>query len=187
MKIKKTHLYKLFLDFLRFGCFTFGGGWSIVGQMQSQYVDREHTITDEELLDLTSVSRSIPGVMVANVAMLYGYRAAGVPGGLTAVLGLSLPPFLILSTLTFCYTAVKENPWVVAAMGGIRAAVVPIMFSAMLGLIRGAFHYRPCVLVTALGLVLYLFFHVSCIWLVVLGGLCGLLLSELQERKGRGL
>ena len=72
-------------------------------------------------------------------------------------------------------------------MTGIRAAVVPIMFSAMLGLIRGAFHYRPCVIVAALSLVLYLFFHVSCIWLVLLGGLCGLLLSEVQERRGEKL
>ena len=185
--MRKINLWQLFLDFLQFGCFTFGGGWSIVGQMQRKYVDREGVITDEELLDLTSVSRSIPGVMVANVAMLYGYRTAGVPGGLTAVLGLALPPFAILSTLTFCYTAVKENPWVIAAMTGIRAAVVPIMFSAMLGLIRGAFHYRPCVIVAALSLVLYLFFHVSCIWLVLLGGLCGLLLSEVQERRGEKL
>lgn len=184
---EKTGLRKLFLDFLQFGCFTFGGGWSIVSQMQRKYVEQEGTITDEELLDLTSVSRSIPGVMVANVAMLYGYRAAGFWGGLTAVLGLALPPFAILSTLTFCYTAVRENPWVMAAMNGIRAAVVPIMFSAMLGLVRGAFRYRPCVIVAALSLVLYLFFHVSCIWLVVLGGLCGLLLSELKERKGEPL
>ena len=185
--MKKTNLRRLFLDFLQFGCFTFGGGWSIVGQMQRKYVEQEGVITDEELLDLTSVSRSIPGVMVANVAMLYGYRAAGFWGGLTAVLGLALPPFVILSTLTFCYTAVKENPWVMAAMGGVRAAVVPIMFSAMLGLIRRAFHCRPCILVAGVSLVLYLFFHVSCIWLVVLGGLCGLLLGELQERMGGAL
>ena len=31
----------------------------------------------EELLDLTSVARSLPGAMIANVAMLYGYRCLG--------------------------------------------------------------------------------------------------------------
>ena len=66
----------LFVQFMKFGCFTFGGGWSIVAQMQQLYVEQRHTITNEELLDLTSVGRSLPGTMIGNVAMLYGWREA---------------------------------------------------------------------------------------------------------------
>ena len=62
----------LFLQFMKFGLFTFGGGWSIIAQMQKLYVEQEKTITSEELLDLTSVGRSLPGTMIGNVAMLYG-------------------------------------------------------------------------------------------------------------------
>ena len=40
--------------FLKFGCFTFGGGWSIVAQIQKEFVEKKHWITDEELLDFTS-------------------------------------------------------------------------------------------------------------------------------------
>ena len=69
----------LFGQFFQFGCFTFGGGWSIVAQMQKLYVEKEKTITSQELLDITSVGRSLPGTMIGNVAMLYGYRAAGIP------------------------------------------------------------------------------------------------------------
>ena len=67
----------LLLEFIRFGCFTFGGGWSIIAQMRQLYVEKKHVITDEELLDLTSIAKSLPGSMIANVAMLYGYRAGG--------------------------------------------------------------------------------------------------------------
>ena len=52
---------------MKFGLFTFGGGWSIIAQMQKLYVEQEHTITSEELLDLTSVGRSLPGTMIGNV------------------------------------------------------------------------------------------------------------------------
>ena len=72
----------LFFQFMKFGLFTFGGGWSIVAQMQKLYVEQEKVITSEELLDLTSVGRSLPGTMIGNVAMLYGYRVAGVAGGM---------------------------------------------------------------------------------------------------------
>lgn len=87
----------LLLEFIRFGCFTFGGGWSIIAQMRQLYVEKKHVITDEELLDLTSVAKSLPGTMIANVAMLYGYRAGGLPGGFLSVFGMVFPPMVIRS------------------------------------------------------------------------------------------
>ena len=51
----------LLRDFMKFGLFTFGGGWSIVAQMQKRYVEQQGLLTQEELLDLTSVGRSLPG------------------------------------------------------------------------------------------------------------------------------
>lgn len=51
---------RIFLQFLKFGCFTFGGGLNIIAQMQRLYVDEEKRISSVELLDLTSVARSLP-------------------------------------------------------------------------------------------------------------------------------
>lgn len=184
---EKARLMKLFLNFLKFGCFTFGGGWSIVSQMQALYVEQEASMTNEELLDITSVGRSLPGVMVANVAMLFGYRSAGLAGGLVCLFGLAIPPLVILSVLTFCYGALRDNLWVAAAMTGIRAAVVPIMVSALFGMVKGAFKMPLCVLAAAISFVLYLFFDVSCVWLVLFGVLFGLGISEYLLRKGEEL
>ena len=82
MTLKKSEYFQLLKEFIRFGCFTFGGGWSIVAQMQQLYVEKKKVITSQELMDLTSVAKTLPGTMIANVAMLYGYRAGGLPGGL---------------------------------------------------------------------------------------------------------
>ncbi len=179
-------LATLFLEFFQFGCFTFGGGWSIVAQMQRLYVEKKHTITGEELLDITSVGRSLPGTMIGNVAMLYGNHVAGLAGGVVCLFAMVLPPFVVLTVLTFCYTAVRDNPWVVAAMTGVRAAIVPIMASAALPLAKGAFRYPPCILVAALSFGLYLIWNVSCVLLVVMGIAAGLVICEYYERKGKG-
>ena len=32
----------IFATFLKFGCFTFGGGWNIVAQIQKEYVEEKH-------------------------------------------------------------------------------------------------------------------------------------------------
>ena len=64
----------VFLYFFRISWFTFGGGWSIVAQMQKDFVDDHPIMTAEELLDIVSVGRSLPGTMIGNVAYLFGYR-----------------------------------------------------------------------------------------------------------------
>lgn len=182
-------VWRLFAQFFRFGCFTFGGGWSIVAQMRERYVEREGTLTNEDLLDLTSIGRSLPGTMIGNIAMFYGYRRAGLPGGAACVLGMILPPTLILLGVTCGYAALQGNVWAMAAMRGVRAAVVPIILSALASMVRGAFRFPPCTAVALVAFVLYAFLGFSSVWLVVLGAACGLLICEGYERKeadGRG-
>ena len=175
-------LWRLFWDFMKFGCFTFGGGWSIIAQMQQLYVEQRKEISADDLLDFTSVARSLPGTMIGNVAMLYGYRTAGILGGFVAVFGLIIPPMTILTLVTFAYTMIRDNAWVEAAMIGVRAAVVPIIFSAVLGMLKSAFRYIPCYAVALLALILYLL-GVNSVWLVILGGFLGFGISEIAERK----
>lgn len=183
---KAKQLLTLMLEFIRFGCFTFGGGWSIIAQMRQVYVEKKQVITDEELLDLTSVAKSLPGTMIGNVAMLYGYRAGGLAGGFISVFGMTIPPMIILTVISFCYNAFRSNYWVTAAMEGMQAAVVPIIASAALGLVKGSVKYSPCAVVVALSFVLYMFFQVNAVFLVLIGIAAGLLIGEYYERKEVG-
>lgn len=179
-------LPQLFWQFFRFGCFTFGGGWSIVAQMQQVYAREKKLMGEEEILDLAAVGKSVPGTMIGNVAMLFGYRMGGYWGGLACVLGMILPPFAVLAVVTVFYGAIRGNPWVAAAMTGIRAAVAPIIFSAVVGMFQGAFAYPPCFVIAAAALVLYLGLGVSGVWLMLGGAVCGLVLCEYYERRGKG-
>lgn len=177
---------QLFWQFFKFGCFTFGGGWSIVAQMQQVYAREKKLMGEEEILDLAAVGKSVPGTMIGNVAMLFGYRMGGYLGGLACVLGMIIPPFLVLAAVTVFYGAIRGNPWVAAAMTGIRAAVAPIIFSAAVGMFQGAFSYPPCFVIAAAALVLYLGLGVSGVWLMLGGAVCGLALCEYYERRGKG-
>ena len=178
-------LMKLFVQFLKFGCFTFGGGWSIVAQMKEVYVDKEKTLTSEELLDLTSIGRSLPGTMIGNIAMLFGHRIAGFWGGIACVFGMIAFPMLILIIITSFYTAFQNNLWVASAMRGVRTAVAPIILSALMGMVKSAFKIWPCIIVAVSMFVLYFYFRMSCVWLVIIGAVLGLLICEYYERVKR--
>ena len=54
----------------------------------------------------------------------------------------------------------------------------------VLGMVGSAFRYPPCYAVMLLVIALYLFFNVNCVYLVVIGAVCGLLIAEFYERKG---
>ena len=175
----------MFLEFAKFGCFTFGGGWSIIAQMQQLYVEKRKEITSQELLDLTSVAKSLPGTMIGNVAMLYGYRVGGLWGGLAAVFGMILPPLAVIVAISYFYAAFRANPWVSAAMEGMQAAVVPIIFSAAINLVKGSMPYPPCVLLLLISVAAYLFTDLNPILLVILGVVLGLVIGSYYERRKR--
>ena len=99
---RKGRALGLFLYFFKIGFYTFGGGWSIIAQLQQEYVTKKGWITDEELLDITSVGRSLPGLMIGNVSYLFGYHVAGFPGALACLLGISLPSLIVLTVVTWC-------------------------------------------------------------------------------------
>ena len=179
----KRNPIQLFLEFARFGCFTFGGGWSIIAQMQQYYVDKRKEITSQELLDLASVAKSLPGTMIGNVAMLYGYRVAGFAGGFAAVFGMILPPLAVILVISFFYAAFRANPWVNAAMEGMQAAVVPIIFGAAVNLVKGSLPYPPCVLLLLISAAGYLLTDINPIFMVILGVLLGLVIGSYYERR----
>ena len=174
---------QILLFFCRIGCFTFGGGWSIVAQMQQEFVEKRGWITEEELLDFTSVARSLPGIMIANTSLIFGYHMAGVPGAIAAVVGITIPSVVIIALVTLVYDAFRSNPFVLRALRGVRAAVIPIILSAALRLRRGALKDWVGYALAAVAAVLSVL-GVNNIVIILLGVLAGLLIGEAKARKG---
>ena len=176
--------FELFLYFFRIGWYTFGGGWSIIAQIQRDFVEKKQYITNEELLDLTSVGKSLPGVMVGNVTLLFGYHVAGVPGALMSLLGMSIPPILILTLITYLYTWFRDNLYVARALRGVRASVVPIIFSATLKLYPAALKDWFTYVILIAGVLLLLLTDINAILIILGAAAIGLLVSFLRRRKG---
>lgn len=178
MREKIKTALRLYFYFFKIGWFTFGGGWSIVAQIQTDFVEKEHKLEAQELLDIVSVGRSLPGTMIGNAAYLFGYHQGGALSGVMSVLGIITPPLIILSVLTFFYHNVRDNLWAARALTGVRAVVAPVILTAVLKLqnapsplSRPAF-YGLCLT----GCILSFVFQVSSVLVVVVGVAVGLLL-----------
>lgn len=178
-------LLSLFWQFFKIGCYTFGGGFSIVAQIQKEYADKRGWISDTDLLEITSVGRSLPGIMIANVSYLFGYHLTGFPGALVCLLGLCLPSIMILALVTWGYTAIRDNVYFIRAMTGVRASVAPIIAAAALKMRKAALTEAAGWVFLLLALALYMVFDVNCFLIVLSCGILGIVFcSWKQHRKG---
>ena len=111
-------LWKIFLSTLYLSAFTFGGGYVIVTLMKKKFVDEYHWIGEDEMLDLVAIAQSSPGAIAVNGAIVVGYKLAGIPGALVAILGTILPPFVIIAAISVCYNVFRSNFFVAQMLFG---------------------------------------------------------------------
>lgn len=123
---------KLFLTTLKLSAFTFGGGFVIVTLMRREFVDKFNWITESEMIDYTAIAQSSPGAIAVNASILIGYRLAGIPGIITAVVATILPPLLILTVVTYCYTLLIGNVIIQNILKGMQAGISAIIVDAVI-------------------------------------------------------
>ena len=174
---------RLFLYFFKIGWFTFGGGFSILAQMQKDFVEKQHLVDEQTMLDQASIGRSLPGLMVANVAYLFGYSQGGLIAGIASVIGITIPPVVLIGLLTMCYTQFRENEYVARALTGVRAAVPAIITIAAMKLRKGAFsHGVYSFILCGAALLITLFTGINIVWIVIAAAIVGIILSEVKRR-----
>ncbi len=124
-------LLRLFLSTLYLSTFTFGGGYVIVTLLKNTFVDKYHWIDEEEMLDLVAIAQSSPGAIAVNGAIVVGFKLAGFPGVLASVSGAIIPPMVILSLVSLCYTAFCTNPLIASMLNGMKAGVGAVIASVV--------------------------------------------------------
>lgn len=115
---------------------TFGGGYAMLPTMERVVVEQRGWVSDQEMAEIISVSGSAPGGVGVNAAAYIGYRIAGVAGALSAVLGITIPTFLIIIIASLTLLHFQYHPKVEAALKGIHAAIIALIAYAAFKMIK---------------------------------------------------
>ena len=121
---------KLFLTFFKIGLFTFGGGYAMIPLLENEFVERKKWMKHEEFLDIVAIAESTPGPIAINSATYIGFKSFGFFGSIFATLGVVLPSFIIIFTISLFFDAFLKFKLVAAAFRGIQACVVYLILSA---------------------------------------------------------
>ena len=122
-------LLNLFIEFFKTGLFAVGGGLATIPFLTAM-TEKYDWFTRRQLTDMIAVAESTPGPIGVNTATFAGFRAAGIPGAVTATFGLVLPSFLIILAIGRALQKYKSNPLVQNAFSGLRPASTGLIAAA---------------------------------------------------------
>lgn len=138
MKFKRLKiLFLLFKITFSISSFTFGGGYIVIPMMRRYFVNDLELITEQELLDISAIAQSTPGAIAVNIAVLIGYRIAGITGAIISCIGTVMPPLLILSVISMFYKAFRDNRIVSAILKGMEAGVAATIVDILIDMWQG--------------------------------------------------
>ncbi len=173
----------MFITFFKIGAFTIGGGFAMIPIIQREIVKKRGWIDEGEFLDAIALSQSSPGPIAVNISIITGYRLKGFKGALACTLGTIVPSFLIILLIATVFFQYRNNPIIEKVFLGVRPAVVALISSAVYQLIiQSKFGYKRMLLLFLVVLIT-IFFNISPVYLILLGGLG----SILYYKKGQGL
>ena len=169
-KEKMRILWKLFYSTLYLSAFTFGGGYVIITLMKKKFVDEYRWIEEEEMLDLVAIAQSSPGPIAVNGAIVVGYKLAGMAGVLVSILGTVLPPFVILTVVSFFYEAFQSNFYVKTILDGMQCGVAAVIASVVYDMAKGVIEGKSLVsnLIMAAAFTVTFFFQMNVVYVVLI-------------------
>lgn len=127
-------LLKLFTEFFKVSCFTFGGAYGAIALIRDMVLGNGW-LSEERLAYMIAISESTPGPIMVNMATYIGSDQAGFFGSLVATVAVVLPAYLVILLVLGILKNTLKNPWVQAALRGLKPCVVGIVLATGLSMV----------------------------------------------------
>jgi chromate transporter len=165
----------MFLFFLKVGAVLFGSGYVLLAFLRGDLVERWGWLTEGQLLDAIAVGQVTPGP-VFTTATFIGYLLAGKAGAVLATVGIFLPAFLFVAASAPFLPRLRQSPVAAAFLDGVNVASLALMAVVTWRLGASALVDAATIGLAVVAAILLLRFRVNSAWLVLGGGVIGLLL-----------
>ncbi len=176
-------LKDLFITFFKIGCFTLGGGYSMIPVIQREVVENKKWISQEDFLDALAITNSLPGPLATNSATYVGYKLAGPIGSLTAVTATALPSFLIILIIATFFSSIRDSLIIQNIFNGVRPAIVGLIFYAVINLSKFLGFKAKNILIALGAFIAIAFLNIHPFITVIASGILGFFLFRKDKDK----
>lgn len=162
-------LGSIFIRFLKFGCFAWGGPAAQIAMVKRECVDEEMWISDWSFKKILAVYQILPGPEAHELCVYFGRLRGGKLGGFLAGLGFMLPGFVCMLGLSILYVEANLAGHLQGLFYGLTAAVGALVARALVRLGKSFISDVPLAIIAAAGFALTVWANLAFV-LVLLGG-----------------
>ncbi|MDQ3661271.1 MAG: chromate efflux transporter [Actinomycetota bacterium] len=167
---------------LRLGFINFGGPAGQIAIMHDELVDKKRWISNGRFLHALNFCTLLPGPEAQQLAIYIGWLLNGALGGIVAGILFVLPAFFLILGLSWAFVAHGDVAWVAAVFYGLKAAVIAIVFAAVIRIGSKALKNSPMVVIAAASFVAIFFVKMPFPWVIFAAAIAGLVGARLWPR-----
>ncbi len=128
-------MWQLAAIFLRVGTVTFGGGFVMIPQIETDIVEVNHWMSHQTFADGMAFGQITPGPVLITATFI-GYKVAGPLGAVVATIAAFLPSFVMTVIAGASLNRFRSNHQVQSFLAGVAPAVVGMLAAAGVSLAR---------------------------------------------------
>lgn len=157
----------------RLGLTSFGGPVAHIGYYREEYVLRRGWLDEHRYADLVALCQFLPGPASTQTGIAIGIMRAGLPGGVAAFLGFTLPSAIAMVAFAYLLRGIDitDAGW----LHGLKVAAVAVVANAVWGMSRTLTPDRHRIAMAALTAIVILLWQsvLSQVVVIAVAGLIG--------------
>ena len=153
----------------------FGGGYVVIPALHELFVENLKWITSAEFADGIAIGQITPGPIFVTATFI-GYKVAGVLGAFLATVAIFTPPAVLTVLLSRFVKILNQSSVVKAAMKGVRAAVIGMIFASAITIGQTITPSVVSAIIFAAIFIISLKYTISPVYLIIASGVAGFIL-----------
>ena len=153
----------------------FGGGYVVIPALHELFVENLNWLTSAEFADGIAIGQITPGPIFVTATFI-GYKVAGVLGAFLATVAIFTPPAALTVLLSRFVKILNQSSVVKAAMKGVRAAVIGMIFASAITIGQTITPSVVSAIIFAAIFIISLKYTISPVYLIIASGVAGFIL-----------
>ena len=153
----------------------FGGGYVVIPALHELFVENLNWLTSAEFADGIAIGQITPGPIFVTATFI-GYKVAGVLGAFLATVAIFTPPAVLTVLLSRFVKILNQSSIVKAAMKGVRAAVIGMIFASAITIGQTITPSVVSAIIFAAIFIISLKYTISPVYLIIASGVAGFIL-----------
>ena len=153
----------------------FGGGYVVIPALHELFVENLNWLTSAEFADGIAIGQITPGPIFVTATFI-GYKVSGVVGAFLATVAIFTPPAVLTVLLSRFVKILNQSSVVKAAMKGVRAAVIGMIFASAITIGQTITPSVVSAIIFAAIFIISLKYTISPVYLIIASGVAGFIL-----------